>query len=152
MAYDLILGQTKDDWSREGRQGGRPSPGTDAVAGAVLLGFGVAMAVIKGPKTAQELSRFESGDSDANPDDSDDLPDHDFSSEPRTNPYTEIDTRPYATHRSLPREDPSPHRQVLSPRPGPSPTAQHYISHHDRTTQEIPSFEPMRDLIEKGLR
>lgn len=141
MAYDLILGQTTDDWSREGRQGGRPSPGADAVAGAVLLGFGVVMAVIKGPKTSSSDdvldSRSEGYESD-----------HDF--EPRTNPYTELDTQPYAGHLSSPRVDPEPSHEVF--RPGPSSTAQRYISRQDRPTQEIPSFEPMRDVVEKGLR
>jgi hypothetical protein len=107
MAYDLALGQTKDDWSREGRQGGRSEPGRDALAGAALLTMGVVMAAIKG----------------------------------KTSHFTE-DT-----------EDPDPKPpHTLRPRPAPSETAIRYIGPHDRETREIPTFEPMQDVVEKGLR
>ena len=104
MAYDLALGQTKDDWSREGRQGGRSEPGRDALAGAALLTMGVVMAAIKGKK-----SRFAED--------------------------TEVLSPPHAR-----------------PRPAPSETAIRYIGPHDRETREIPTFEPMQDVVEKGLR
>jgi hypothetical protein len=62
VAYDIFLGQTKEDWSRDGRNGGCPAPGRDAAAGALLLGIGIAIALVKGPEgQARDLGGSDEG-------------------------------------------------------------------------------------------
>jgi hypothetical protein len=112
MAYDIFLGQTKEDWSREGRNGGRPTPGRDAAAGAFLLGVGLALAIVKGPenKGTSDLEDGEGGPGDGGP--------------------------------LLP-----PVRPLSG---GPREFRDDYPD--ERTTMEIPAFEPMSEVVRRRLR
>lgn len=112
MAYDIFLGQTKEDWSRDGRNGGRPTPGRDAAAGALLLGAGIAIALVKGPE-GQASDLGESGES--GPGDGDLLL-------PPTRPLS-------GGYRGFRDDYPD-----------------------ERTTMEIPAFEPMAEVVRRRLR
>lgn len=111
MAYDIFLGQTKEDWSREGRSEGRPAPGRDAAAGALLLGVGIAIALVKGPEgQARDLGGSDEG------------------SEPDGPLLPPI--RPLSGGSRGFRDD--------------------YPD--ERTTMEIPAFEPMSEVVGRRLR
>jgi hypothetical protein len=109
MAYDIFLGQTKEDWSREGRNGGRPAPGRDAAAGALLLGVGIAIALVKVPES-QDRDLGES-DEGGGPDG---LP-----------PIRPLSGGSRGFRGDYPDE---------------------------RTTMEIPAFEPMSEVVRRRLR
>lgn len=116
MAYDIFLGQTKEDWSREGRNGGRPTPGRDAAAGALLLGVGIALALVKGPEgKASDLGESdEQGGDDGSGDGGPSFP----PIRPLSGDYRDF------------RDD--------------------YPD--ERTTMEIPAFEPMSEVVGRRLR
>jgi hypothetical protein len=116
MAFDLILGQTKDDWSRDGQNGGRESPGRDAALGALMLGIGVAIAMVKAPDGKSEdlgLGGF-GGNGDGAP------------SLPRN---------PFGGGGGRPRDD-----------------NDWEGFENERTTMEIPAFEPMAEVVGRRLR
>ena len=117
MSLDLIFGQTKDDWSRDSRIGGRESPGVDAALGAALLGAAVAIAVVKGPK-------------------------------PKSGLFFEQDTSPDEGEDESGRDNPD----MPPSRPPPQSFSRPAADDWERTTAEIPAFEPMREVVDRRLR